>query len=238
MFSFLLWQLGCCLFKELRDPEVLMLLMPSGIFFLTDWSPVLTMSSDAPGKGKHAETQIMSSLAFDNFTLSAVQISQPDKLSLMPVLRTLNQMLGCSLYSPSTANSGCLKQHSDGTSQCCLCDLCWWPYLRTKVSVFKPRQGTLFTLSGDCEETRRVWWRRKNQPHMNSWNDVFVLFKIDKGILGLSKVLLLGHVSTSILDSDHIYLALCFLHACTCVRGTCFKDNLLSKHTGSRLITV
>lgn len=99
MFSFLLWQLGCCLFKELCDPEELMLLMPSGIFFLTDWSPVLTMSSDAPGKGKHAETQIMSSLAFNNFTLSAVQISQPDKLSLVPVLRTLNQMLGCSLQS-------------------------------------------------------------------------------------------------------------------------------------------
>lgn len=99
MFSFLLWQLGCCLFKELQDPDVLMLLLPSGIFFLADWSPLLTMSSDASGKGTHAETQIMSSLAFDNFTLSAVQISHPDKLSLMPVLWTLNQMLGCSLQS-------------------------------------------------------------------------------------------------------------------------------------------
>lgn len=77
-----------------------MMLMPSDIFFLgshaADWSPALTMSS---GKRKHAETQIMSSLAFDNFVLSAVQISQPDKLSLMPVFLTLNQMLGCSLQS-------------------------------------------------------------------------------------------------------------------------------------------
>lgn len=46
----------------------------------------------------------------------------------------------------------------------------WWPYLDTKVSVFKWRLGTLFTLptlSGDRKETRRVWWRRNNKPHTN-----------------------------------------------------------------------
>jgi len=35
---------------------------------------------------------------------------------------------------------------------------------------------------------------------------------IVKVILGLSKHLKKGHVSTSILDSDQMYLALCFLH--------------------------
>lgn len=116
----------------------------------------------------------MSPLAFDNFALSAVQMSQPDKLSLMPVLLTVNQMLGGSLQS---------LQSELWMSQAAQ----WWDKSVLPVGLFvlmalsqdkglclQAKVGTLFTLSGDCEETRRVWWRRKSKPHMNSWNNVFM----------------------------------------------------------------